>query len=299
MHCRTCGYDLWNLAEPRCPECGNGFDLRTYRFTPGTVAFACPGCGNLHAGAGERYLPATAGTAVCQGCGEPMEVTRMRVVPLVPNPPDAVGSVLPWEDRASLGWWRAWWRTTKLGMLDPGQVPRQARPGGTWATSYFYAATTYTIGIAVNVLLLVGFFAVLGVIAVVGGGSSFSAIEVLFLAAIAVLAPLMMFLFAAAPAHLFLWLFAPERKGGIGMTARFVNYAQAPVILMAIPVCGYQIGGSIGWVWAMVSAILMLRTAQGVSGLKASLAVLWLPAIFIVLYLAAVAVMVFGPTVQP
>ena len=27
-HCVKCGYDLRGLPEPRCPECGTGFDLR-------------------------------------------------------------------------------------------------------------------------------------------------------------------------------------------------------------------------------------------------------------------------------
>jgi hypothetical protein len=26
MRCRTCGYDLHELRDPRCPECGRGFD---------------------------------------------------------------------------------------------------------------------------------------------------------------------------------------------------------------------------------------------------------------------------------
>ena len=27
-HCRKCGYNLTGLPEPRCPECGRGFDRR-------------------------------------------------------------------------------------------------------------------------------------------------------------------------------------------------------------------------------------------------------------------------------
>jgi transposase-like protein len=27
-HCKHCGYPLTALTEPRCPECGNVFDLR-------------------------------------------------------------------------------------------------------------------------------------------------------------------------------------------------------------------------------------------------------------------------------
>jgi hypothetical protein len=27
-HCQSCGYDLRNLTEPRCPECGTPFDSK-------------------------------------------------------------------------------------------------------------------------------------------------------------------------------------------------------------------------------------------------------------------------------
>lgn len=37
MYCRNCGYQLDNLTQPRCPECGQGFqpgDPDTYETEP-------------------------------------------------------------------------------------------------------------------------------------------------------------------------------------------------------------------------------------------------------------------------
>jgi hypothetical protein len=39
-HCQNCGYNLWGLPEPRCPECGKPFT----RLDAGP-SWVCPQCG--------------------------------------------------------------------------------------------------------------------------------------------------------------------------------------------------------------------------------------------------------------
>jgi rubrerythrin len=39
--CPNCGYDLWGLPEPRCPECGEPFHRREKPPPP----WKCPNCG--------------------------------------------------------------------------------------------------------------------------------------------------------------------------------------------------------------------------------------------------------------
>lgn len=91
MKCRNCGYTLWNLTEPRCPECGHRFDVQSYWFPIGSVVFKCPFCGHRHPGRDARGLPFDAGR--CEGCGQMLVVEQMPVEPV-----DAAHPVEPESD---------------------------------------------------------------------------------------------------------------------------------------------------------------------------------------------------------
>lgn len=80
MKCRKCSYPLWNLTEPRCPECGEPFDVLSCWFDPGTVLFKCPYCDHRHEGRGARGLPFDAGR--CEGCGQMLVVEQMPIEPV-------------------------------------------------------------------------------------------------------------------------------------------------------------------------------------------------------------------------
>jgi Zn ribbon nucleic-acid-binding protein len=79
MKCRKCDYPLWNLTEPRCPECGDRFDVLSYWFEPGSVVFKCPYCGHRHVGRDARGLPFDAGR--CEGCRQMLVVEQMPAEP--------------------------------------------------------------------------------------------------------------------------------------------------------------------------------------------------------------------------
>ena len=168
MKCTTCGYILLNLTTPRCPECGTPFDVRDYSFEPGTVAFACPHCGVLHVGHGERYIPATTDQATCDGCGQIMRVGDMRVVPVVDDwDPRYATSVrnVPWENRGSIGCWQAWWRTLRLSLVKPRQLGRQIDAATSLGQGYVFAiscsllayiGTGLALGLLLGILLGIG-----------------------------------------------------------------------------------------------------------------------------------------------
>lgn len=304
MHCQTCGYALWNLTEPRCPECGTGFDLRVYRFKPGAVAFACPHCGALHEGAGEQYLPARSDEATCHGCGQTMCVTHMRVVPLVDDPDAAQAAAMPWDDRKRLGFWRAWWRTFLMSLSAPTTLVRQTLPGSSFGNSYRFALACHAFGLLGNIVTIGLGFGLLYFMAVqLGSGSGgglppyvflmMVGIMVAYLLVAAVLTPLLVTVFVGGPAHLFLWVFEPGRKG-FAVTARTVNYAQGPMTFAIVPIVGLYCG-SVWYVWTLVNSVLMLKEAHRTTGLKASLAVLWLPVLMMGAYFA---VMIGVPLAQ-
>jgi hypothetical protein len=132
MRCTKCDYPLWNLSTPRCPECGQPFSLRDFRFEPGSVAFACVHCGRWHEGHGPQYLPSPPGGR-CIQCGGVADRHGMRVV-LLRGDPATVEAMpvwrVPWEHRAQWGVWRAWWRTCVLSVRKPRELGRRL---GTYA----------------------------------------------------------------------------------------------------------------------------------------------------------------------
>lgn len=139
MQCPRCGYVLYNLTEPRCPECTERFDVTRYTFEPGAVRFACPACGELYEGDGKQGLPAEWEFA-CRSCGEHVSVASMRVVP---DPdldvvPEATGVGLPWELRDEPRIIRRYWQTCMLGFRSPDQYFRSIRhPGDPWPAMVF------------------------------------------------------------------------------------------------------------------------------------------------------------------
>lgn len=78
MKCIKCSYPLWNLREPRCPECGEAFDVRDWRYNAKHVAFLCPQCqqklGPFKPGPIEKN---------CSGCDRLIDWASVTVVPLI------------------------------------------------------------------------------------------------------------------------------------------------------------------------------------------------------------------------
>lgn len=73
MRCRRCQYELWDLNEPRCPECGRTFALDEWDFSRSDAVFACVACGHGLPGA-----PPTS-TGPCPACGSAVDPRRVRV----------------------------------------------------------------------------------------------------------------------------------------------------------------------------------------------------------------------------
>ena len=281
MHCRQCGYPLWNLSQPRCPECGTPFDLRTYRFIPQTVAFACPHCHHLHGGIGNNHLPSNDPQALCLRCGQVMNVPSMSVVPLVENPQTIPTTLIPWEERKRLGLFSAWWQTTKLAMLKPSQLGQQLSPDSKLRDGYRFAAFTLLSGILINGGLLLLILAGSGWL--MAGSLPLSQVVLFGLITLAVsisiifLVPWWITLANALPTHFILWLSGKSRHK-LKTTVLTYWYAMAAYSLFIIPLCGFILIG-IGGIWMLISAILILKHSQKLSTAWAVFAVL-LPSLF-------------------
>ncbi|MEE8170944.1 MAG: Yip1 family protein, partial [Phycisphaerae bacterium] len=105
--CPNCRYVLFGLSEPRCPECGQGFKVTDYAFTPGAVHFLCPHCGQGYAGNDQFGLPWPR-TFQCIKCKKFVAAASMSVQPVHEG---AIGEPLrfghPWEHREVTGFIRA------------------------------------------------------------------------------------------------------------------------------------------------------------------------------------------------
>lgn len=300
MQCRTCGYALWNLTEPRCPECGSGFDLRHYRFKPGAVAFGCPFCGALHEGSGAAYLPSEQDTAVCQSCQQVMPVASMRVVLLSDDPDAASINLLPWQDRGRIGWFRAWLATCKMAMVAPMDLARRVQAGSSWAEAFWFAGITHAVGVLVHAVLALVIGGVIALVMLAAGDPDDAGMAAMvtgvFFGVIAVSGVLSMLLIPLAltgilggAAHVFLRATGTTRHG-FGATALAILYAQGPMVLQAIPICGLYI--NFAWqIWTLVVSIFTLKEVQQVSGARASFALLWLPILVMVLYVGVLFVL--------
>lgn len=78
MKCIKCSYPLWNLREPRCPECGEAFDVRDWQYNPKHVAFLCPHCQHKLG----PYKPGPIDKD-CPGCDHFIDWASVTVVPLI------------------------------------------------------------------------------------------------------------------------------------------------------------------------------------------------------------------------
>ena len=70
--------------------------------------------------------------------------------------------------------------------------------------------------------------------------------------------------------------------GTIGRTYQAIAYAAGANVLTAVPCLGYYLG----WIWWVVSAVLMVKEGQRAEGWRAALAVLTFPALLLFTVLA-------------
>lgn len=78
MKCIKCEYPIWNLRQPRCPECGEEFDVRDWRFNSKHVAFLCTNCQQKLG----PYKPGPIDKN-CPGCDQIIDWASVTVVPLI------------------------------------------------------------------------------------------------------------------------------------------------------------------------------------------------------------------------
>ena len=278
MKCTHCEYRLWNLASRQCPECGTPFRPSEHSFVPNSVQFCCPHCEQPYYGTGPQghLLPRSFD---CVQCGRHVDMDEMVLRP-APGVDEEQTSPRrnPWIDRTSLSVIGDWARTVGLALVKPGQLMQRTPPTSTAIDGFWFVLITHVV---VATFGIGGFwlFAVLMSQGVAPGGSA-TALAVMAPCAGSLCATLVMlavfFVIWGPAAHLLLRV-TGDTAYPVRRTYQALFYSYGANIWSGIP-C---FGAYFGWIWWMVSAVLMLRTAQKVSGLRATIAVLAWPGLLL------------------
>jgi hypothetical protein len=268
VNCRTCGYALFNLTEPRCPECNTPFDVTNYTFRPGTVKFVCSYCGESYEGDDAQGLPANREFPGAK-CSKLLSVSTMCVVPMAAN---AVGTLnrpvaVPWEEPGQMGLVRRWWKTVTFASRDPVLFYRVLRHVDDVKKAIGFAAVctlfnTTWFG-ALMTLMLLDNPAVLRM-GIVGPSSGFTL--QLLLAVIGIVVPIVtvlttIILLLTVGLHVGI-LLSTSNARSFASTVIVVCYSTAPTAFGWIPVIGPLISLSLGFRLVVEGVMVFHRTTQ-------------------------------------
>lgn len=294
MNCQTCGYALWNLRARQCPECGDPFLPSQFEFNHSAVAFCCPHCDQPYYGTGEKghLVPAE---FYCVQCSQQIAMDEMVLRPAegvaehdTQNPP------VPWVTRKE-GGFSAFFRTIGRALVGPTDLGRGIRGSDSTLGAWWFAIVA---AVFVAFLTMLPFVLLMAVVPMaMGGGGTlgvlFMAGQAAFVLVFGLLATLLALVLWGAAAHVLLRI-TGKTHSTIGRTYQCICYSSGANIATAFPCIGWYFG----WIWWVVSAVLILKDGQRVSGGRAALAGILPPVIGLGLivggYMALIAAMVAG-----
>ncbi|MBN1511688.1 MAG: hypothetical protein JXB13_06715 [Phycisphaerae bacterium] len=275
MHCVNCGYLLFNLTRPVCPECGRAFRVGDYRFAPGSVDFLCPGCLTPLEGG-----PPTSDLAggPCAHCGAPLDPDTLSVRP---RRPDAVGVLYDQYEGPGLppGSPPTVWPVWKRVMVLDGDVFRD-RARRSSGDAYWFAACCTLLAAAITGILYLAIFLLLALLHNEWQALVYAVplvvVVVFFGLMVAMAGPLVFGGAMALPSHMALMILEPNCRP-FHHTFRTACYAMAPVMIAGIPI----VGALVALPYAMTAYVIGIRAVHETSTLIAFVSALWLPVLLV------------------
>jgi hypothetical protein len=278
---------------------------------PNSVRFCCPHCRQAYYGTSEKghLVPRTFD---CVNCDRRVDMDEMVLFPAegVDEEQTNVGH-MPWLQRRRRGWPKAWLSTVGQALIAPPRLMRAVPESSSVGQAWWFAFVTAALIIVASFLPLLGLtVAVPFMVSGAAGGAAGAPGPVrmaaiitgfLALAMIVGLALLMLLMVIWGLVTHALLSITGKGHGSIGRTFQAICYSSGANVTTAIPCFGQYIG----FVWWLISAVLMIREAHRVHGGRATFAVLALPGSLVLLVVglyAALAVHMFvgaGPFAFP
>lgn len=231
MNCPTCGY--FNAAgSTQCFQCNLvlptpvATEARCAAHPEALAVGACSRCG-------------TFGCAAC--------LTQRGDEWFCPACFARAGS-LAWDERASLGTWRAWWRTSLATMGSPTETFSRASPEGSYGSSVKFALLSSFVGLTPTMLvylLAIGVMLALSLTQKAGGSMGVGealVVLLMFPVALAMMlgAQVAGLFFSAALDHLGLTLVGARPKS-YQVTVRANALAMGPYVVGLVPMCSLYV----------------------------------------------------------
>lgn len=280
MRCKNCNYRLWNLVSRQCPECGTEFLPHEFEFVLNSVQFCCPYCQKAYYGTGDKgHLEPI--EFDCVSCKRPIHMDQMVILPTegVEEDQTKIGH-MPWLERSEIGTVRAWFRSVGMAMTRPGRLIEMVPVDGSTGKAWWFAIVTQTLLVVTS--FGVGSLFMLAVMSSVGSFGGGPPRGTLFFFGFAPMAGALLVLWLSAIAlgglvtHGLLRL-TGKTSAGIGRTYQAIGFSSGANAISLIPCLGQYFG----WIWWLVSAVVMVKVGQKVHGGRAALAVLTLPGLAI------------------
>lgn len=200
--------------------------------------------------------------------------------------------VLPWDERLTIGMWRAWWRTAVLMISQPTKTTSTANPDAPISSSILFSTLSTIAGMGPTILVYGIFFLGAFLIAPDKDTPKFSAalvpvfvlLYIVFLLALQVGSVFVV----AGIDHLGLMLVGANPKS-YSVTIRAYSLSMGCYLIGLVPICGLYVFP----IWSLVLRIIANMQLHKTSGGKAAAAVL-LPMVvlcggFGTLYIALIA----------
>lgn len=280
MRCRSCDYLLWNLRSRVCPECGQPFVPSDFELKPNAVKYCCPHCDQAYYGTDEKgHL--TPRTFDCVTCGQHIDMDDMLVLPIEGEEDvDPAVDRHPWLHRTDIGVFRALFRMIGYALAHPYRLMRATPQQSSLGSAFWFAAFSSMLFAGSMMLpwiaLMLLFMGPRGA----GGGVGMS-VGFGFAAAVYSIGFTLAILPWGLITHGMLRI-TGETAGTLRRTYQALCYSAGANVFVAVP-C---LGGYFGNIWGIVAAVLMVKEAQKVSGLRAAFAVLLAPGLLLLSIIA-------------